>query len=116
MADGSIIIDTEVNNKKAQAELNRLNRKIESLNNQIYVKRQQQMPLVEQSKQLAAELDLAKEKLYEMQNASTGRYGTDQIKTQQETVRALESEWNRVQSKVESLDSAIQKARSRLVK
>lgn len=110
MADGSIIIDTEVNNKKAQAELNRLSRKIESLNNQIYVKRQQQMPLVEQSKQLAAELDLAKEKLYEMQNASTGRYGTDQIKTQQETVRALESEWNRVQSKVESLDSAIQKA------
>ena len=68
MADGSIIIDTEVNNKKAQAELNRLSRKIESLNNQIYVKRQQQMPLVEQSKQLAAELDLAKEKLYEMQN------------------------------------------------
>lgn len=32
MADGSIVIDTEVNNKKAQAELNRLGNKINKLN------------------------------------------------------------------------------------
>ena len=50
MADGSIIINTEIDNKQAQKELDRLNRKIQTLNDQIYVKQQQRMPLVEQSK------------------------------------------------------------------
>ena len=58
-ADGSIVIDVDLDNKKAQQELNKLNKKIESLNDQIYIKQQQQMPLIEQSKQLGAELDLS---------------------------------------------------------
>ena len=61
-ADGSIVIDVDLDNKKAQQELNKLNKKIESLNDQIYIKQQQQMPLIEQSKQLGAELDAAKAK------------------------------------------------------
>ena len=48
-ADGSIIIEAEIDDKKAQQELSRLNRKIETLNEQIYVKQQQKMPLVEQA-------------------------------------------------------------------
>ena len=62
-ADGSIVIDVDLDNKKAQQELNKLNKKIESLNDQIYIKQQQQMPLIEQSRQLGAELDAAKAKL-----------------------------------------------------
>ena len=42
MADGSIVIDTEVNNKKAQAELNRLGNKIKDV-----YKRQEQIVDVE---------------------------------------------------------------------
>ena len=37
-ADGSIVIDVDLDNKKAQQELNKLNKKIESLNDQIYIK------------------------------------------------------------------------------
>ena len=37
-ADGSIIIETDIDNKKAQQELNRLSRKIQNLNDQIYTK------------------------------------------------------------------------------
>lgn len=63
MADGSVIIKADVDDKQAQAELNRLTKKIDSLNEKISDKKQEQMPLVEQSKQLAAVLDDAKAKL-----------------------------------------------------
>ena len=69
-ADGSIIIDTRIDDKKAQQGLNRLNRKIQTLNDQIYVKQQQKMPLVEQSKELGAQLDAAKAKLASLQSLS----------------------------------------------
>ena len=70
-ADGSIIIETRIDDKKAQQELNRLNRKIQTLNDQIYVKQQQKMPLVEQSKELGAQLDAAKAKLASLKAQAT---------------------------------------------
>lgn len=109
-ADGSIIIETDIDDEKAQQELNRLNRKIQTLNDQIYVKQQQKMPLVEQARQLGAELDVAKAKLNEMQSAPKGSFTTESIKEQQEMVRALQVEWDRVQGKVESYDAGIKKA------
>ena len=113
MADGSIIINTEIDDKQAQKELDRLNRKIQTLNDQIYVKQQQRMPLVEQPKELAAQLDLANSKLHEMQS-TPGNFSAEAIKEQQETVRALETEWNRVQSQVEKYDAGIQKSTAEL--
>ena len=80
-ADGSIVIDVDLDNKKAQQELNKLNKKIESLNDQIYIKQQQQMPLIEQSKQLGAELDAAKAKLESMK--SGGEFFTSSSINQQ---------------------------------
>lgn len=65
-ADGSIIINTNLDDRQAQQELNRLNRKIQNLNNQIYVKQRQRAPLVEQSRQLGAELDEAQATLARM--------------------------------------------------
>lgn len=59
-ADGSIIFSVELDDKKANQELNRLNRKIQSLNEKIYTSRQERLPLVAQSEQLAATLDSAK--------------------------------------------------------
>ena len=109
-ADGSIVIEARIDDKKAQQELNRLNRKIQTLNDQIYVKQQQKMPLVEQARQLGAELDVAKAKLNEMQSAPKGSFTVETIKEQQETVRALQADWARVQSKVESYDAGIKKA------
>lgn len=108
-ADGSIIIETEIDDKKAQKELNRLNRRIQNLNDQIYVKRQQQMPLVEQARQLGAELDAAKAKLDSMQSGREFNTSSS-IDAQAQRVKQLEKEWSDVQRRVESYDDQIQKA------
>lgn len=108
-ADGSIIIETDIDNKKAQQELNRLSRKIQNLNDQIYTKRQQQMPLVTQSKQLAAELDAAKAKLESMKDGSEF-YTSASIDAQEQRVKELQKAWDSVQNKVESYDNQIKKA------
>lgn len=108
-ADGSIIIETEIDDKKAQQELNRLNRRIQNLNDQIYVKRQQQMPLVEQARQLGAELDAAKAKLDSMQSGREFNTSSS-IDAQTQRVKQLEKEWSDVQRRVESYDDQIQKA------
>ena len=108
-ADGSIIIETEIDDKKAQQELNRLNRRIQNLNDQIYVKRQQQMPLVEQARQLGAELDAAKAKLDSMQSGREFNTSSS-IDSQAQRVKQLEKEWSDVQRRVESYDDQIQKA------
>ena len=108
-ADGSIVIDVDLDNKKAQQELNKLNKKIESLNDQIYIKQQQQMPLIEQSKQLGAELDAAKAKLESMK--SGGEFFTSSsINQRAEKVKQLQKEWDAVQKKVESYDASIEKS------
>ena len=85
MADGSIIIEVEIDNKDAQQELNRLNRKIQTINDQIYVKQKQKMPLVEQARELGAQLDQAKVKLDEMQSGGSF-YTSASIKEQSNVV------------------------------
>lgn len=89
-ADGSIIIDTEISDKKAQAELDRLKKKIRSLNDQIYLKKQAQMPLVEQAEQLTVQLDAAKKKLNQLQQ----RFATANaaVARQKEVVKDLRTE------------------------
>lgn len=108
-ADGSIVIETEIDDKAAQQELNRLNRKIQNLNDQIYTKRQQQMPLVEQSKKLGAELDAAKAKLESMKGGEEFST-TAAINAQAQRVKELQKEWDSVQKQVESYDNQINKA------
>lgn len=112
-ADGSIVIETNIDDKKAQQELNRLNRRIQTLNDQIYVKQQQKMPLVEQAQKLGAELDVAKAKLYQMQNGDRF-YTSAHIKEQEQAVNELQKEWDRVNSSIDRVDSNIQQATLRL--
>lgn len=112
-ADGSIVIETNIDDKKAQQELNRLNRRIQTLNDQIYVKQQQKMPLVEQAQKLGAELDVAKAKLYQMQNGDQF-YTSAHIKEQEQAVNELQKEWDKVNSSIDRVDSNIQQATLRL--
>ena len=109
MADGSIIFETSLDNKELEKELRRLIRRIQSLDDQIYVKQRQKMPLVEQSKQLAAQLDAAKAKLDEMQNGDRF-YTSSHIDEQARQVEQLQKQWDSVQDSVEKCDSAIAKA------
>lgn len=108
MADGSIIIKTEIDDKEAQTELNRLTKKINSLNEKISDKRQEQMPLIEQSRQIAANLDAAKARLDQMRSGN--EFVTSAaLKEQEQTVSSIQKEWDGVQKKVESMDASIAK-------
>lgn len=84
-SDGSVIIRVNVNAAEADKELVRLTKKINALNERISDKKQDQMPLVEQSKQLAAVLDDAKAKLDYMKSGDTF-FTSSSIKEQEQTV------------------------------
>ena len=105
-ADGSIVIAVDADDKQAQKELNKLVNKIDSLNDKIYKKQQERMPLLEQSKQLGAELDAAKAKLDQMQRGDSF-YTSGAVKEQSQYVNGLQKEWNSVNAKIEKADSYI---------
>ena len=107
MPDGSIVFSTELDNKKAQQELNSLSKKIDTLNRKIYQNQNEKLPLVEQSERLVEQLDSAQAKLEQMKN--TAGFSSDAISEQKETVKSLQAQWNAVQSRVERLDSSIKR-------
>lgn len=106
-ADGSVVFAVELDDKQAQAELNQLSKKIDSLNQKIFSKRQEQIPLIAQAKELGAELDAAKAKLAEMQSGETF-YTPNSIKSQEAEVKKLQKEFDGVQDRVEKLGRSIQ--------
>lgn len=110
MNDGKIVFSTKLDNADLEKDLSKVTKKIQSLEDQLQTKRQMKSPLVEQSKQLSAELDRAKMKLHEMQTAASGVFSKDQIAGQKENVAAIQSKWIQVQSQVESYDRSIEKA------
>ena len=107
-SDGSMVIRVNVNAAEADKELVRLTKKINALNERISDKRQEQMPLVEQSKQLAAVLDDAKAKLDYMKSGDAF-FTSSSIKDQEQTVVSLQKEWDGVQKKVETMNASIAK-------
>ena len=107
-SDGSVVIRVNVNAAEADKELVRLTKKINALNERISDKRQEQMPLVEQSKQLAAVLDDAKAKLDYMKSGDAF-FTSSSIKDQEQTVVSLQKEWDGVQKKVETMNASIAK-------
>lgn len=106
-ADGSVIINTELNDKQAQAELNRLTRKIDALNAKVSDKSQAKMALTEQANQLGAALDTAKAKLDAMQTSGAA---PDAIQEQAETVTSLQYQWDTVNGKIDRYAQEIDKA------
>ena len=67
-ADGSIIIETEIDDKKAQQELNRLTKKIDALQEKLNQKQGKQSALAEEARQIGIEYDRARKKLEQMQS------------------------------------------------
>lgn len=110
MADGSISIAVDADAKQAQKELQRVQRSIQTIEDRIQKINTMRSPLAQQAQELAAQLDRAKEALYQMQNASDGSVSSSQIAAQKEMVAALQAEYNRVQSQVESYDRQLKNA------
>lgn len=114
MSDGAIIFNTELDNKGLEKDLASVKNKIKNLNDQLEFKQKAKLPLLEQADKLVAELDKAKAKLYEMQNAPSGQYSKAQIDAQNETVKSLQSQWESVQKRVDAYDKSIQDINSKL--
>ena len=106
-ADGSIIFSTEIDNKKAQAELDKLEKKIASLEIKASQAGAKKIPLEEQADALGVALDDAKLKLEALKasGASPGAIGA-----QSETVTSLQYQWDQVNNKIDRYNREIEKA------
>lgn len=106
-ADGSVVFSVDLDDKDAQKELNKLVKKIDTLNDKIYQKQQDKMPLAKQSAEIAANLDAAKATLNSMHSGKEF-FTADSIKAQESTVKSLQKEYDAVTAKVEKMDASIQ--------
>lgn len=108
-ADGSIVIRADLNDKQAQAELNRLTKKIDGLQEKLRRAQTERLPLVDQANELAAKLDKAKAQLDMMQSSTSGAFSAEKIAEQKDQVKNLQAQWNAAMRQVESYDRTIAK-------
>lgn len=106
-ADGSVVFSVNLDDKDAQKELNKLVKKIDTLNDKIYQKQQEKIPLAKQSAEIAGNLDAAKATLDSMHSGKEF-FTADSIKAQEGTVKSLQKEYDTVTAKVEKMDASIQ--------
>lgn len=111
--DGRLIFKTALDNTQLEKDLAKAKRRIQDLSNQVFVKEQQKIPLEQQSKKMAAVLDEAKAKLAEMQSGKQ-YFPLEQITEQQERVKALQKEWNKVEDAVDGYKKSIAKSNSEI--
>ena len=114
MTDGTITFSTALDNKQLEKELQSTLKKINSLEKSISEMGSGRNALAEQAKEMGAQLDAAKQKLYEMQSAAKGVYSKETIADQKTLVNGLQSEWNKINSRVDSYDQKIKNAAARL--
>lgn len=113
-ADGTIIVQTDLDNAKLSKDLEKVKNQINKLEKSLENMGGQKSQLTEQFEKLSLTLDEAKAKLYEMQNAAKGTYGKEQISEQRERVRGLQTEYNRVATQVETLKTNMGKTSDEL--
>ena len=113
-ADGSIVIESKLDNAQAEKELDRLTKRIENIEKEISGKQAEKSQWVQSAEELGVQLDSAKAKLYEMQTAAKGVFSAEQISMQKETVNSLQYQWNAAESQVEKYDRQIQSATTKL--
>ena len=114
MADGTITFSTALDNKQLEKELQSTLKKINSIEKSISEMGSGRNALAEQAKEMGAQLDAAKQKLYEMQSAAKGVYSKETIADQKTLVNGLQSEWNKINSRVDSYDQKIKNAAASL--
>lgn len=113
-SDGSIVIESKLDNAQAEKDLDRLTKKIENIEKEISGKQSEKAKWVQSAEELGVQLDSAKAKLYEMHTAAKGVFSSEQISIQKETVNSLQSQWNAAESQVEKYDRQIQSATTKL--
>ncbi len=110
MADGSIVIDTRLNNSQLQKELDRTIKEINSLEGKIAKLGAQKIPLEDKLRRITGELDEAKAALAGMRAAPKGAYEKADIADQTARVRLLQAEFTKTANSVDSIDGRLQAA------
>lgn len=105
--DGDVVLKAVVDDRDAQEELKKLEKKVGELEKALYKQQKKQMPMLEQMKELGAELDAEKARLMEMQSGDTMYWTTAQIKGQEKTVAALQKQFDAVDTKAAAMGKEI---------
>lgn len=134
-ADGSIVIETNIDDKNAQKELNRLNRQIKSLEEQLAAKKHGRIPLENSLNSVNTKLEEARKRLATLQDEQSAinvsmqpgvsvddfmRSYADKsivdaaLKQQQAEVNALEKEWKQANSALSTYDSKVSSLEGKL--
>lgn len=115
MADGEVIFEATISDKKLHQELNKVKSNIESLQKEFNRLGSQKTPMEERLNAMQATLDNEKAMLAEMRSADEGTFfpslnkaidKTD-VSEQAERVRLLQSEFNKTAGEVEKLNSKL---------
>lgn len=133
--DGSVVIETKLDNKKLETNLNRLFKRILSRENQLAEQKQAKLPLEAQLKSLNQELSAAKSNLEMLKAEQTAiqaamapgssaedymaAYADQErinaaVREQEAEIAKLQKQWDGVNRKVETANSKIQNMTSEL--
>lgn len=110
MADGEVIISTEMDNKTLYRDLNKAVKDIERIDGKISKLGAQKIPLEEKLQRITGELDEAKAVLADMRAAPKGTYEKVDIADQATRVRLLQAEFTKTANSVDNIGNQLQAA------
>ena len=109
MADGEVVFEATISDKKLHQELNKVKSNIESLQKEFNRLGDQKTPMEDRLRNIGAELDAAKQELADMRTAPKGTYEKIDVSEQAERVRMLQSEFNKTASSIDKLNEKLNK-------
>lgn len=115
-ADGSIVVEVELDDKKAQSELNKLTKEIDSLNQKVQAGQEAQAPLIKQAEDLRNKIAAAKVEAEGFRQAwLAGTMGADKDESAAlAKVNQLQAEYNGVLNEIEKYDKKIAESNAKL--
>lgn len=114
MADGEVVFEATISDKKLHQELNKVKSNIESLQKEFNRLGDQKTPMEDRLRNIGAELDAAKQVLSDMRTAPKGTYEKIDVSEQAERVRMLQSEFNKTASNVDKLNEKLGKTADKI--
>lgn len=109
MADGEVVFEATISDKKLHQELNKVKSNIESLQKEFNRLSDQKTPMEDRLRNIGAELDAAKQVLADMRTAPKGTYEKSDVSEQAERVRMLQSEFNKTANEVDKINEKLSK-------
>lgn len=109
MADGEVVFEATISDKKLHQDLNKVKSNIESLQKEFNRLGAQKTPMEDRLRNIGAELDAAKQVLADMRTAPKGTYEKIDVSEQAERVRMLQSEFNKTANSIDKLNEKLNK-------